>query len=423
MSTQNELLMEREALIKGSMDIVTARQALGEGLSDDERARLKSANERIASIDEETQRIAQDASLIAAISGRKSGERVATANQGVVEAAQPARGSGRKSLGDLAVDQLSPRVKAAKNSGERYSLSTDEIQFKAIDQQQVSSWTEGAPYLTDYDWNVQRAKRQRLVVANLVGSGEVSGNAISYSVESPLVEGDFANLAEVEEYPDIQFGDPSMVLDPVRKIGGFTKFSDEFLEDLAFLKTEIDTRLMYLLGLREERQILNGDGTGQNLLGIRKRSGVQTEASASKADNTDAIHRAMTKVELATIYSADGLLIHPLDYEQFRLMKDANEQYIAGGPFQGQYGNGRILEKPPLWGLQTVVTPAIERGKVLVGNYGLAATLYRKGGVRIDVTNSNEADFKHGKVSLRITERAALAVRQPLAFVEVALAA
>jgi HK97 family phage major capsid protein len=69
------------------------------------------------------------------------------------------------------------------------------------------------------------------------------------------------------------------------------------------------------------------------------------------------------------------------------------------------------------------VTPAIAAGTVLVGAFNSAAQLFRKGGVQVDSTNSNEDDFKYNRVALRAEERILLAVYRPTAFVKVTLTA
>ncbi|WP_029769592.1 phage major capsid protein, partial [Winkia neuii] len=70
---------------------------------------------------------------------------------------------------------------------------------------------------------------------------------------------------------------------------------------------------------------------------------------------------------------------------------------------------------PPILGRRTIVTPAIAEGKVLVGS-SAAATVYRKGGVTLTSTNSNEDDFVHNLFLILAEERLAFAVRQPSAF-------
>ena len=190
------------------------------------------------------------------------------------------------------------------------------------------------------------------------------------------------------------------------------------LDDLDFVVSEINTRLMYQLALVEEAQVLNGNGEGTNLLGVLNRSGVQT-SNTDAAGLADTIFEAMTKIENATGYTADGLLINPSDYEALRLSKDATGQYYGGGFFAGQYGQGGIVEQPPVWGLRTVVSPAVAIGSPVVGAFTLGGTVYRKGGVRTEATNADAEDFTKGLVTVRATERLALAVRRPSAFVKI----
>lgn len=115
------------------------------------------------------------------------------------------------------------------------------------------------------------------------------------------------------------------------------------------------------------------------------------------------------------------MVINPADYQAIRLSKDANGQYFGGGFFAGQYGNGGILQNPPLWGLRTVVTEAMTKGTVLVGAFKAGGTIYRKGGLTVESTNSHENDFTNDKITFRVKERLALQVKYPKAFVKVSL--
>jgi HK97 family phage major capsid protein len=135
----------------------------------------------------------------------------------------------------------------------------------------------------------------------------------------------------------------------------------------------------------------------------------------------DALFRAITKVQTATGLPADGIIINPADYQKLRLSKDANDQYFGGGFFSGQYGNGGVISQPPLWGMTTVVTAAVAAGTAVVGAFKQAGTVYRKGGVRVESTNSDLGKFTSNIITTRIEERVALAVRIPLAIVKVTL--
>ncbi|WP_100461493.1 phage major capsid protein [Mycobacteroides abscessus] len=326
-----------------------------------------------------------------------------------------------KSLGEHFVKHAHASMIEKKGQSNATVSAPEFIPAKAAtDNHVVGGWTDGAPHLTDFDRTVVQAPRIRLTIDDLLAQGTISGNAISYLVEGAL-EGGFATVAEGGAKPQMHFVNPTQKTDALKKIAGFITLTDEFLEDAEFLKSEIDTRLLYELAYIQEQQLLNGNGTGQNILGVLNRSGLQTEASAGPTDNFDAVFRAMTKVETNAQLPVDGLVIHPNDYQRFRLTKDGNQQYYGGGPFAGQYANDGLVLQPPLWAQKTVVTPAIAEGTVAVGSWKLAATAYRKGGVRVESATQHASNFTDNLVTIRAEVRRALAVRKPLGFCKVAL--
>lgn len=117
-----------------------------------------------------------------------------------------------------------------------------------------------------------------------------------------------------------------------------------------------------------------------------------------------------------------GLVIHPIDYENARLDKDGNGQYMGGGPFYAPYGNGTLQFAPSLWGLQTVVTPNAKQGTPLVGDFRQAAIL-RKGGIVVAASDQHDRNFTQNKVTFRAEERAGLMVQRPAAFAKVSVKA
>lgn len=294
-------------------------------------------------------------------------------------------------------------------------------EFKAATDTHLTTTTGAGILIPEYDYNIVHQKRQRPFLADWLGSGTMSGNTLVYFTERPdsAIEGAVAAVAEGAKKPQLHMPAYDPVTETLKKIAGYIKISDEMTEDAAFLVSEIEGRLLYQLQLEEENQLLNGTGTGQNVRGLLNRSGLQTETAANDADVFDAIYRALTKVELATDLVADGIAINPADYQKLRLSKDANGQYIAGGPFQGQYGNGQVMDNPAIWGKRTIVTPAIAAGTILVGAGKLGATVYRKGGLSLQATNTNEDDFVNNKITILGEERIGLAVRRPSAFVKI----
>lgn len=399
---------QRETAAKAARDIVSAAKNENRDLTDDEATAVEGHLAEVKSLDEQLEKAAKSAALVARIGAIEPGK---SDDDGDKPSA--------KSLGEHFVKSVGDRLTTIKSEGGRFSVSSPE--FKAATDTQVVGTVFNA-VTTQVDPTPVQGLRRRLAIADLLSQGTLSGNAITYFVEGAL-EGDFTTVAEGALKPQLHYADPTPVTDALKKIAAFIKESDEMIEDLPFLASSINNRLLYNLALFEENQILNGNGTGTNLTGLLNRSGIQTLGATTdaKAGNADQIFKAMTSVQTGSGRDADGIVIHPTDYQTFRLNKDANGQYYGGGYFQGQYGEGGVAEQPPLWGLRTVVTPAITAGTVLVGAYQQAATLYRKGGVRVEATNSNENDFVTNKVTVRAEERVALAARVPAALVKVTL--
>jgi HK97 family phage major capsid protein len=333
-----------------------------------------------------------------------------------------------RTLGEHFANEVGERLHEARAEGSRFTVSAPEFRNAASDVQvtdvQVTDGPSGnlSQVLTEVDTNIVTAPRRRMTIEDLLDSGTISGQAITYFVEG-AAEGDFTTVAENAQKPQLHFANPTPVTEALKKIAGYIKESDELIEDLPFLVSAINNRLLYRLDLFTENQILNGNGTGTNLRGLLQRSGIQTLGATTdgKADNADLLFRAITAVSTGADLEADGIVINPVDYQAFRLQKDGNQQYMGGGFFSGQYGVGGVVEEPPLWGKRTVVTPAIDAGTVLVGAFRTAATVYSKGGTRVEATNANENDFTNNRVTIRAERRKALAVRRPSGLVKVTL--
>lgn len=398
------------ALLKSMQAIVDSAKALGRDLTAEEITALEAKKAEADDLKEQIEQAEKGAAAIAMVKQLGADE--------VEESADPTQARA-KSLGEHFV-KSSGKELSLKKGVKGASVSAPEYQVKAATDTHVTTGAVYGPVLTEVDRTIVQGVRMPLTIADLLGTGTLAGNAISYFVEGAL-EGAFTTVAEAGAKPQLHIADPTAVTDALKKIAGWVKVSDEMIEDLDFIMSEINGRLLYELAKFEEAQLLNGAGSGSQLLGILNRTGVQTETRGNAASNdtaADTIFRAITKVQTGSGLDADGLVIHPSDYQALRLAKDGNGQYYGGGFFNGAYGNGGISDQPNVWGLRTVVTPAIAAGTVLVGAFAQSATVYRKGGVRVESTNSHASDFTSNLVTIRAEERVALAVRRPVGFVK-----
>lgn len=295
------------------------------------------------------------------------------------------------------------------------------FEVKAASDTQAEG-TEWGPALTQVDQNPVMPYQRPLTIAGLFAQGTIgaSNNAIQYPVFGSL-EGGPKTVAEAGLKAQMHFGDPTWVTDALKEVAGYFVVSDNMLEDMDWLQSEITDFASYRLQLLEEEQLLSGDGTGNNLQGILSRD-IQKLGQDANSD-ADRLFETRRLISNATGFNPDGLVINPADYETIRLSRDTNGQYYGGGYFTGAYGNGGVLQDPPLWGLRTVVTSAIPAGTALVGAFAAGGKVLRKGGLRVETSNSNGTDFVNDRVTVRLRERLTLQVEYPKAFVAVTLGA
>jgi HK97 family phage major capsid protein len=201
---------------------------------------------------------------------------------------------------------------------------------------------------------------------------------------------------------------------PVRKIAAWIPATTEILDDAPTLRGYIDTRLAYMLALREERDIINGDGNQGRIKGILQFTGLQTQGGT---DVPVAIANAIGKVENVE-GEADGIAMNPLKYWGAIATRSATAFDGAGdagnAPFDAPSGT--------LWGLPVVRTRSLAETKAIVGSWRLGATLFDRMRTTIRVGNQHSTYFVENKVAILAEERVALAVHRPDFFVNVTFA-
>ncbi len=256
-----------------------------------------------------------------------------------------------------------------------------------------------------------------LLVADLLMQAQTSMPTVRF-----IREDSFTNAATAVSEAGIK---PSADLDlseidsPVRKIAVVSKVSDELIQDFAQVETFLNGRLGYMVSAVLDAQIVNGDGIAPNLLGLRNTAGIQTQAKATDTA-LDAIFLAISRVNSVGFFKADGIIMHPNDWAALRLTKDSNNQYFGSGPFYAPYGNQLVpIQVPTVWQLPVAVTTAIAQGTALVGAFKQCATIFWRKGLFVDMTNSNEDDFKKNLVSVRAELRAAVICQSPLGLCQI----
>ncbi|WP_201781816.1 phage major capsid protein [Xylophilus sp. Leaf220] len=250
--------------------------------------------------------------------------------------------------------------------------------------------------------------QRRMTVRDLITPGTMDGNALEYVKETGFTN-NAAMVAEGTQKPESSLK-YDLISTTAKVIAHYVKASRQILSDASQLASMIDGRLRYGLAFKEEGQLLNGDGTGQNLLGIIPQASafVAPFDPAGTETNIDSIRLAMLQAFLAE-YPATGIVMNPTDWARIEMQKDANGRYIIGNP-QGSIG-------ATLWNLPVVETQAISTDKFLVGAFKLGAQVFDRWLARVEVSTEDGDNFTKNMVTILAEERLALAVFRPEAFI------
>lgn len=213
-------------------------------------------------------------------------------------------------------------------------------------------------------------------------------------------EGDAAPEASIE------FKEDSAA---VRKIPVLIPVTEEILEDEQLVRGHVNGRLPLFIRQREDSQLLNGDGVGQNVEGFLKLSGVDTTTNYSIG--TAKAQDKLESVFSATMRIAENFLIADASvmglgvWEEIRLAKDENGNYLIAPATESA--------APRIWGTRVVTNqnmPAEAAAKtpILVGAFSQSSQIWRRRSITLTVTDSHEGNFAKGVLVIKATSRVAV---------------
>lgn len=300
---------------------------------------------------------------------------------------------------------------AVVNSDEYKSLAVTQngkarIQIKATITTGATSG--GALGPSDRTGIVASLPRQEITFRDVLAPGSTNSTSVEYVRQTTRTSG-----AGTQVEGDTK-GESTLAYEtvnaPVRTIATLQPASKQVLDDAPMLQSVIDSELKYLLAEEEEQQILWGDGTGVNLLGIA----VQATAFAAPFTVTsptmiDNLLLAIAQLQAAK-YDADFITLNPLDWARIQLLKDAEGRYLANGPFSTE-------KVASLWRMPIVLTQSMPVDSFLVGAGKRGAQVFDRQQATVEISTEHSDFFARNMVMLRAEERLALAVYHPGAFV------
>lgn len=260
----------------------------------------------------------------------------------------------------------------------------------------------------NYDPVIQPGIRQELRIRDLLTTVPVSGQNYTYFKENlhtrgagPVAEGGLKPTSNVTF---------TTQTDRVKKIAVWMPVTDEALDDVPQLMAYLQELLRYDLKLEEERQILKGDGTGENLNGLMTQA-IVYDATLTKAGDTaiDLVRRAIYQVRKQSMLSADGVVMTELDWMNIELQKDGENRYL--------FANLQGLVTPVLWGRPVVTSDSVDEGdadtggEFLVANFARSSVLFDRMSFLFKMGLINDQFIKNER-ALLVEERLGLGVRR-----------
>lgn len=256
---------------------------------------------------------------------------------------------------------------------------------------------------------IQELPKQRLTIRNLILPGHTGLPTVSYTVETGFTNNaDVVGEGKLKPQSDITLENKVV---NTQVIAHWTRATKQILSDAPQVQSLINSRLIFGLQLKEEYQLLHGDGTGDNLHGIiPQASAFNPPAGLTTPTPTtgiDIIRIAMLQAALAE-YPATAHVLNPIDWSSIELLKDSEGRYLIGNP--------QSTLTPTLWGLPVVTTQSIAYGKFLTGAFNMGAQVFDQWDSRIEASFQND-DFTRNRITFLAEERLALAVYRPEAFI------
>jgi HK97 family phage major capsid protein len=209
--------------------------------------------------------------------------------------------------------------------------------------------------------------------------------------------------------------------DRTRTIAHLTEpFQRQILDDVALLRPYIDDALRAGVMLRFDRQVLLGDGTGENIRGLANDPDRKQQEWVEDLLTTS--RKAVTTLEDEEIMTGVFVLA-PEVWEALELMTTSNGEYYLGGPIN--------RARKTLWDARVIVTSALsgapERGFYV--DFPGSTKAWERETVRIDWSEAvfdpnalgegvGAADFEMNLVRARGEARYGFGVTRPRGVVE-----
>lgn len=196
---------------------------------------------------------------------------------------------------------------------------------------------------------------------------------------------------------------------PVSTVAEWVPVTNQMLSDSPAVQSLIENQLLTHLALALETQLISGNGTAPNLLGILSNPNILTTGlGAGSGSAADAVYHAMTAVMVTGLSNPTASVWNPVDFEAVRLSRETG---ASGGAYL--MGPPSVAGPTTLWGRPVVLSIGTPVDTVVVADF-TQMTLYDREQSAIRTGTIND-QFIRNMQTLLAELRAAFALFRPTA--------
>lgn len=287
---------------------------------------------------------------------------------------------------------------------------TMRLVLKEITSASVGTGMKREPYID----SLVSMERQPLRIRNLLTVVPVQTDSVKYGQQT-LRENAARIVAEgtSKPYSDYKWEDRTATIETIAHL---TKMTLQAIADAPRLVAEVESEMRFGLGMAEEDEILNGDGTSGHLDGLMNNATAYAVPAGMDSTNVltpvDRLRVAMLQIHLAYAIP-DGHVLNPINVAEIDLLRRDPDQgggYLFSRP-DGDTGVARI------WRLPVVESPSMVVNEFLTGAFKYSVHLYDRQGVTVAISTENDDDFETNRATMRVESRIGLGVRRPYGLV------
>lgn len=270
----------------------------------------------------------------------------------------------------------------------------------------TDNYSGGTVGLSALEPGVARVVRRRPFMRQLVNSSGILSKFAVWIEQANPDPNDAGMVGEGINKPQSDF-DLVERSSQTKKIATWIKVSKEMVDDIPFMRGEINNELLELVELKLDQQILLGDGLGDNLTGLDGFTTPFTPAAQfvgtiPTANNSDVLRVALAQIENAN-FIPNFIICNPDDAAAMELTKTTVGEYTY--PMFVPQADGITRVK----GVPVVVNPGVPTGEYYVGDFSKANLRIRED-LNIQVGYIND-DFTRNMMTVLCEARACFYVK------------